>query len=109
MGDQAPSLARSRCEPARGEHDVVAHRVRVGIDLLYRSLGSRAGMDPHSRKVVAEALFHILSQRWVERAARARENIVYAAGYRIQLPACSPRTAVHLRRYRTDRRMNWHC
>jgi hypothetical protein len=37
----------------------------MGIDLSRRLLGGSAGMYPHPRKIVTEALFHILPQHGV--------------------------------------------
>src|SRR5207248_1286805 len=83
MGNQAPPLGRPRCELASAEHDVVTHRVGIGVHLPSRLLSSCTGMYPHLRKVVAEALLHILPKCRIQRHARAGEDLIYAGRCRI--------------------------
>jgi hypothetical protein len=60
VGEQTATGVRPRREPARTEDDVVTQRVSFGAHVLRGLLGSRAGMHPHTGKVVAEAPLHVL-------------------------------------------------
>ena len=60
MGNQPPSFVRSWREPTFSKYNALSYRVGVSVHVLRRLLGSRAGMHPHSGKVVAEALLHVL-------------------------------------------------
>ena len=53
---------RSGCVLASSEHNVSAYRVGGRVDSSRRFPGSRAGMHPHPRKVVAETLLYVLPQ-----------------------------------------------
>src|SRR5207247_9254234 len=67
MGQQPPSLGRSRRELTGTEYDVASHGKSVGVEPLRRQLGGSAGVDPHLREVMAEARLHEGAGRRVER------------------------------------------
>ena len=50
MGKQPPPLVRPRSEPTGPEHDVLAHRVGMGIHVPRRLFGGHIGMHPHPPK-----------------------------------------------------------
>ena len=80
MGKQPPPLVCPLCKLIRAKHNVVSYRVRTGVHIPHRLLGSRAGMHPHAGKVVAEALLHVLPHRRFQRPAEAGKDSVYAGG-----------------------------
>src|SRR3954471_18620897 len=68
-------------------------------------------MHPHPRKVVAEALLHILPQHGLQRPARACEGTIYTGRRRTRLLARLSRKALDARRRATDvgtRRLRQH-
>jgi hypothetical protein len=54
---------------------------------------------------MAEALFHVLSQRWVQRPAGSREDMIYAGGRGACHAGRLPGIALNVRRCPVDRRM----
>jgi hypothetical protein len=54
MSNQAPSLVSPWRKSTRIEHYLVAHRVRMGVHVSCRLLGSRVGKHPHPAEVVPE-------------------------------------------------------
>jgi len=80
MREQAPPLIRSRREAACAKYNVVTHCIRIGMHLLCRLFGGCVGMHPHSRKVLAEALPHVLLHHWLQWDAGAGKDVVYTDG-----------------------------
>ncbi len=76
MGKQAPPLVGRRRKPARTQHDVMSHCVRVSVHIPRRLLGCRAGMHSHSRKAVAEARLHEGTCGGIERLARGAQHFL---------------------------------
>lgn len=76
---QPPSHVRLRYEPTRTKHYVVTHCVLMGVYVSCRLLGSRVGMHPHLRKVITEALLHVLLQRRLQWLASPGKRLVYPA------------------------------
>src|SRR6185369_10402422 len=93
------------------EHHVAAERVGDGIQLTRRLLGGESDMNPDPRKVVPEALLHLLPQGRLQRNTGIRKGAIYADGRRVRLsawrsgmvlnvwPRCTgvPRSRHHLR------------
>ncbi len=69
MREQAPAFMGGRHEAAATEHDVMPHRVGVGIHVPRRLPGDRTRMHSNTREVVAEMWFHECSRRRIERLA----------------------------------------
>jgi hypothetical protein len=86
MGNQPPPLLGPRRELAYTEYYVMAHRVSIGVHIPRRLLGHRLAMHTHMRKVVAQALLHVLAQFCVQRPANAGKSLVYTGWCRIDLP-----------------------
>src|SRR4026209_494027 len=97
MGDQSPSLVGFRRKPTGAEHNVLTYRVGLSVHVLRRTLGSLSAMYLHPRKIVAEALFHILPQHRVQRTPRAGEDVVDTGRDRIRLRARLTRIAMDAR------------
>ena len=57
---QSPPFLRLRREPASAKNDVAPHGVGEGVHVVCRLAGNGVGMDAHMRKVVSEALLHVL-------------------------------------------------
>ena len=76
MGNQPPPLTRPHGKPTLTKDDVATDRIGTRVHVPRRLLGGRAGMHAHSGKVVAEAPFHILPKRRIQRPARAGEDAV---------------------------------
>ena len=60
MSKQEPPVVRLRREPTDTKHNVVIYRIGIGVNITRRLLGGSARMHPHPRKIVPEALLHIL-------------------------------------------------
>jgi hypothetical protein len=86
MGEQLPSFTRFKRGLTSAKYNVVSYGVGMGVHVLRRSRGSRAGMHSHPGKVVADALLHVQAHRRLQRPASACEDLIYAAGRRIHLP-----------------------
>ena len=78
VGDELPAVMRRLREAARGEDDVVAHRVGAGIHVPGRRRCLSVGVDPHAREVVAEPRFHVLTEGVAQRPARPGESAIDA-------------------------------
>ncbi len=98
MGNQSPSLVRSRREPARTKHHIMPDGVRLGVHIPRRALGSRAGMHPHVGKVIAETLLHVLPERWLQRSSWTGKGLVHAGGGGIHWPGRWPGKTLDARR-----------
>jgi hypothetical protein len=62
MSKQPPSSVRLRTEPVGTEHDVMTHRVSMGVHVTRRLRRCCADMYADVRKVVAEELLHVLPE-----------------------------------------------
>ena len=109
--EQQSSLVGPRHEPTRAEHDVVSHRVCVGVHVLRRLFCGSPGVHAHPAEIVPEALLHILPQRRLKWPAGTGKRTVYAGRCRIRLPVRLSRKALDARRRSGDggmRRLRHH-
>ena len=80
MRKQPPSTMTSRCKLPLIEDNIISHRVGAGVHVSRRLLSVRAGMYPHSGKIVAEPLLHVVPHRLIQRPAGGTQDVVNNRG-----------------------------
>ena len=73
---QPPTLKRPRRKPARVKNNLLPYRICVGIHILRRLSGGRAGIHLHATEVMPEPWLHECSCRSVERLAWRAQDFV---------------------------------
>src|SRR5262245_30553341 len=89
--------------------DVLTDCISMGVHIARRLRGRAIDMNAYLRKVVAEALLHVLPQFWIQWPAVTRKRLVYTGGCLIRLIAASSYVALDRRCCLPNIRMSCRC
>src|ERR1700751_800636 len=94
MGKQPSSFPRPRREPTGPKYNIISNGISIGAHFPRRLFRGGVEMHPHSGKVVAETLLHILPESRLKRLAGAGKDLAYTGNCRPSLPVRLSREAL---------------